>query len=180
MQVLLALALIAAAAALRLAPHAPNFAPVAAIALFSGVVLPRRYALVVPIIAMLASDAAIGFYDPRIMAAVYASLAIMVMVGFWVRTQERHAAHVAAASLAGSVLFFAATNFAVWLWGGMYPATATGLLTAYAAGVPFFRNTLAGDLFYNASLFGMFAAAGWAVRNRAWLRDRQMLRSPNA
>jgi hypothetical protein len=180
MQVVLAAVLIALAAALRLVPHAPNFAPIAAIALFSGTVLPRRHALVVPLFAMLVSDAVIGFYEPRVMAAVYIALGFTVVLGFWVRTQTGRATHVLGASLAGSVLFFALTNFAVWLWSGMYARTTDGLLAAYVMGIPFFRNTLVGDLCYNGLIFGLYAVAGWTVTNRAWLRDRQMMRNPHA
>jgi hypothetical protein len=43
----------------------------------------------------------------------------------------------------------------------MYPHTAGGLWTCYAAGLPFFQNTLAGDLVYTALLFGIFE---WSAR----------------
>ena len=50
-----------AAAACRLLPHPPNFAPVTAMALFAGATLAdRRLALVVPLAAMLTSDLALG------------------------------------------------------------------------------------------------------------------------
>jgi hypothetical protein len=42
-------------------PHAANFAPIGAIALFGGVYLNKRLALVVPMVAMLISDYFIGF-----------------------------------------------------------------------------------------------------------------------
>jgi hypothetical protein len=179
MQVVIAITLIVFAAALRLAPHAPNFAPVAAIALFSGAVLPRRLALVVPLMAMLAADAVIGFYQWPVMASVYGSFLAVVLAGFLVKRGGRRPSDVALASLSGSVFFFLVTNFAVWRWGGLYPATADGLVRCYDMAVPFFRNTLAGDLFYNTAIFGLYAVAWWAAKNRAWLRDRQMLRSPH-
>ena len=40
--------------------------------------------------------------------------------------------------------------------GVMYPKTVEGLMTCYAAGIPFFWNTVAGDLFYVAVLFGAY------------------------
>ncbi len=58
----LAIALVVLGAALRFAPHLPNFAPIAAIALFGGVYLNKKYALIVPIAAMLISDYFIGFF----------------------------------------------------------------------------------------------------------------------
>ena len=59
----------------------------------------------------------------------------------------------------GSVLFFVVTNFGVWLVGDLYPRTLEGLVACYVAGIPFFRNTLAGDLLYAAVLFGGLAVA---------------------
>jgi hypothetical protein len=61
---------------------------------------------------------------------------------------------VVPAVLACSLVFFAATNFAVWAFSGMYSADMTGLLQCYAAGLPFLKTTIAGDLFWAAALFG--------------------------
>ena len=46
----------------------------------------------------------------------------------------------------------------------MYPKTAEGLFQAYVAGIPFFQNTLMGDLFFSAVLFGGFALLSNNVR----------------
>jgi len=57
------LAAIAAAAALRLVPHPPNFSPIDAMALFSGTYLARRWvAFAAPLAALLLSDLILGFY----------------------------------------------------------------------------------------------------------------------
>ncbi len=66
---------------------------------------------------------------------------------------------MAAAAIASSILFFAVTNFGMWLWSGIYPRTLGGLEACYGAAIPFFQNTLAGDLFYAALLFGGFKLA---------------------
>jgi hypothetical protein len=54
-------------------------------------------------------------------------------------------------------LFFAVTNFGTWTLSGMYPLTFSGLAACYVAAIPFFQNTVAGDLFYSGLLFGGFA-----------------------
>jgi hypothetical protein len=148
---------ILAAAALRLVPHPPNFTPIGAMALFGGAYLGRRgLAFVAPLAALLLSDAVLGFY--RGMDFVYASVALIVVIGWWVssrRTQLR----IGAAALASSVSFFAITNLGMWLFSGFYPLTSAGLAACFAAAIPFFQNTLAGDLFYTALLFGGFRAA---------------------
>jgi hypothetical protein len=151
------LSAILAAAALRLVPHPPNFSPIDAMALFSGAYLGRRWvAVAAPLAALLLSDLVLGFYHG--MATVYASVALIVVIGWWL-CARRTLLRIAGAALAGSVTFFAITNFGMWLWSGIYPRTLSGLETCFVAAVPFFQNTLAGDLFYSALLFGGFKAA---------------------
>ncbi len=143
------------AAALRLVPHPPNFSPIAAMALFSGAYLPRRpMAFVAPFAALLLSDAVLGFYAG--MNFVYFSFALTVLIG-WAIASRKTALTIGAAAVASSVLFFILTNFGMWLFSGFYPLTGAGLVACYVAAVPFFQNTLAGDLFFTALLFGGFA-----------------------
>lgn len=146
---------ILAAAALRLVPHPPNFSPIDAMALISGAYLGRRgLAFVAPLGALLLSDLFLGFYHG--MAFVYGSVALVVVIGWWV-SSRRTPLRIGAGALVSSVLFFVLTNFGMWLFSGFYPRTLSGLVTCYVAAVPFFQNTLAGDLFYTALLFGGFA-----------------------
>lgn len=147
--------LIAAAAASRLLPHPPNATPMAAMALFGGAYLAdRRLALLLPLAAMLASDLVLGLH--ALLPVVYGAFAVIVWLG--TRLAGRITPlRVAGATLAGSVLFFVLTNFGVWAWGGLYPRTAAGLVAAYVAAIPFFRNTLLGDAAYALLLFGGYA-----------------------
>ena len=154
-RLLVVLAVILAAVASRLAPHPPNFTPIAAMALFAGAYVPSGWqAFVVPLAAMLLSDLLVGWHP--LAPVVYASFALIVCIGFWLRPRKT-GPRVAVAAVAGSVAFFLITNFAVWAFGSFYPKSLEGLFTAYVAGLPFFRNTLLGDVFYVAVLFGGFA-----------------------
>lgn len=149
------------AAALRLLPHPPNFAPIGALALFGGAHFARkRWAFAVPLGAMLLSDAALegltGWGFHRLTPAVYGSFALIVGLGLLLHGRRR-LIPVAGAAVASSVLFFAITNFAVWALLETYPHTLAGLAACYLAAVPYFWNTLAGDLFYCAVLFGGLA-----------------------
>lgn len=145
------------AAASRLAPHPPNFAPIGAMALLGGACFSdKRQAFAVPLGAMLLSDLVLGFH--RLMPVVYGSFALIVVIGMWLRNRRR-LAPIAAASLAGSVLFFLVTNFGVWALGTFYPKTAEGLIACYVAAIPFFPNTVLGDATYCAVLFGSLALA---------------------
>jgi hypothetical protein len=90
---------------------------------------------------------------------VYASFLVSVVIGFWLR-RKRSAPRIGAATLAGAIQFFLVTNFAMWVSSiGSYPRTASGLAACYIAGIPLFWNTLAGDAFYAALLFGGMALA---------------------
>jgi len=153
---------IAAAAALRLVPHPPNFTPIGAMALFSGAYLGRRaLAFLAPLAALLLSDLVLGLGYPG-MNFVYAATALTVLIG-WTVSTRRSVLRVAAAALASSILFFVVTNFGMWLFSGFYPVTLGGLAACYVAAIPFFQNSLAGDLFYTGLLFGGFALAQRAL-----------------
>jgi hypothetical protein len=147
-----------AAAALRLAPHPMNFAPIGALALFGGAYFSsKRAALAISLLSLAAGDVFIGFH--RLIPYVYASFLVSVAIGFWLR-RNRSVPRVAVATLAGAVQFFLVTNFAAWVTStGTYPKTGGGLAACYIAGIPYFWNTLAGDAFYVALLFGGMALA---------------------
>ena len=143
------------AAALRLVPHPPNFSPIGAMALFGGAYFGRRaLAFAAPLGALLLSDAIIGFHSG--MPFVYGSVALIALIG-WAVARRITLVSVAVAAVASSILFFAVTNFGTWLTSGMYPQNFAGLGACYVAAIPFFQNTLAGDLFFSALLFGGFA-----------------------
>jgi hypothetical protein len=146
--------LVAAGISYRFFPHPPNFAPVAAISLFSGFYF-RRYFIAIPIIIMLASDIFIGFYDWKLMAAVYSSFVLVSLLGIFLR-KRKSVATLIGCSMLGSILFYILTNFAVWFFGSWYPHNFSGLLECYTLAIPFFKNTLAGDLFYSAAMFGCY------------------------
>ena len=153
--------MIFAAAASRLCPHLPNFTPIAAMALFGGAhFADKRLAFGVPLLALLLSDAVQGFHSGLL--SVYGSFVLIVVLGFGLRS-NRAILPVAGTALAGSLLFFVITNFAVWAAGMLYPRTSAGLVECYVAALPFFRNTLTGDAFYTAVLFG-----GFALAQRRW------------
>lgn len=145
------LIIITFAVILRLLPHPPNVAPIAAMALFGGAYLDRKYALLVPITAMFVSDLFLGFHNTILF--VYGSFLLTGVIGLWLKS-HRNVQPIALGSLASSMLFFLITNFGVWLVGGLYPKTLSGLIQSYVMALPFFRNTIIGDLFYSGLFFG--------------------------
>ena len=140
------------AAVLRIVPHPWNLTPVGAMALFSGAVIRNRVmAFVFPLVAMLSGDWFVGFHI--LMPMVYTSFLISTALGFWLR-ERRSAVRLGGVVLLGAIQFFLITNFGVWAFLNSYPKTFAGLTACFAAGVPFFWNTLAGDMCYSALLFG--------------------------
>lgn len=136
----------------RLLPHPANFTPIAAVALFSGTYVNKKYAVIIPIAAMLISDAFIGFYSG--MVWVYGSIFIITLLGFWL-SKHKKISVVAGVTILSSVLFFIITNFGVWL-SGYYGYSLAGLLQCYTMAIPFFRNALIGDVFYVSAMFGIY------------------------
>ena len=141
----------------RLLPHPPNFVPITALALFGGVYLDKKHTFIVPLAAMLISDYLIGFYAG--MMWIYASLIAIGFLGLWLR-RNHNLSCTFFATLSGSILFYVITNLGVWFSSpGMYPHNFTGLIECYIAAIPFFRNTLLGDVFYVGVMFGVFELA---------------------
>ena len=139
---------------IRLIPHIPNVTPIAAVALFGGVYFSKRFSIVVPLVAMFFSDIFLGFYSPVVMISVYGSFIMAGLIGWWLR-KRKNMQNIVFASVGSSVLFFVITNFAVWL-GGWYPRNLTGFIECYTLAMPFFRNTIIGDLFYTGVFFGVY------------------------
>lgn len=161
--------LVAFGLAARLLPHPPNFVPIAAIALFAGYLFGGRLLTVgIPLASMLIADFFIGGYDYRVMAVVYASLAMPILMSTFLRggiAPQRLIPTV----LASSLLFFAATNFAVWFFGSLYTHDAAGLVECYVNAVPFFKFTLGGDLMWAALLFGGYALSRAGLKTSAFV-----------
>ena len=138
----------------RLVPHVPGFWPFAASALFAGRMLRTPgLALIVPVAAIALSNTMLPGDDWRIIAMVYVAIALPALLGMATKN-NRAVFAVPAASIAGSLIFFVLTNFAVWAFGTLYPRSFEGLVQCYVAALPFLDKTVIGDLFWNAVLFG--------------------------
>ncbi len=162
LRTIVALIMIVLAAVLRIVPHPWNFTPIGAMALFSGaVVRDRRIAFLFPVLTLVAGDIFIG--SSKLELLVYASFLVNVVIGVCLR-RRRTAGRIGVATLLGAIQFFLVTNFGVWLFLNSYPKTAAGLLSCYAAGVPLFWNTLAGDALFATLLFGGYALAEHYIR----------------
>jgi len=156
------------AALSRLLPHPPNVTAVGAVALFGGAYLSARWvAVLIPIAAIWCSDVLLNnlvyasHYEGFVLFThnfwfTAGAMVLIVLLGRFLLNKVS-TLKVIGASLGASSIFFLISNFGVWAAGVSYPASFTGLLAAYAAGLPFFLNTLAGDLFFCGVIFGSYA-----------------------
>lgn len=135
----------------RFLPHAPNFTPVLAVALFGGVYLRRSQALWLPLALMIISDIFIGFHAT--IPFTWGSILLCSVLGLWLR-RNTTPVRILGGTLAGAVLFFIVTNFGSWL--AFYPHTIQGLKECFILAVPFFRTTLVSTLAYSVLLFGLY------------------------
>lgn len=149
---MLALILLIAGIIFRFVPHLANFTPVLAIALFGGVCLNKKYAIVMPLALMILSDALLGLHNTVMFT--WGSILLISALGMFVR-ERKNAANITMSAFSSAVLFFIITNFGVWLMG-WYPLTLNGLISCYTLAIPFFRTTMLSTLAYSLVLFGVY------------------------
>jgi len=152
---LIALGLILLAAITRLLPHPGNFTAIGAIALFAGATFSKhRWAYLLPLAALFVTDLFLGIHFSII--PVYACIAFTVWLGTRVQ-QKPGILNIGLLSLSSSTLFFLITNLPIWYADlSLYPLTIAGTIQSYVMGIPFFKNQVLGDLFYNALIFGSY------------------------
>nr|WP_108975476.1 DUF6580 family putative transport protein [Leptospira ryugenii] len=140
------------AAASRLLPHPPNFTPILAVSLFAGAyIVPRKWAFLVPVVAMFLSDLVIGLHE--LLPLVYLCMMLSVFLGSHLG-QKPKLTSTFGLSVLSSVFFFFVTNLAVWLTSGMYSLDWIGFISCFTLALPFFQNSIVGDLFFTGVLFG--------------------------
>jgi hypothetical protein len=148
-----------------------GFAPQIAMALFAGsVIKDKRFSFLVPLFSMLVSDAIYqvlysqglteikGFYSGQL--SNYILFTLITLIGFFIK--KNNIGSIVLGSLAGVAFFFLASNFLVWIGGGLdinnqpYPKTFAGLMQCYTAGLPFLRGSALATLFFNGVFFGCY------------------------
>lgn len=154
---MLAFLLVILGIASRFAAHTPQFTAILAVAMFAGLYLSPRQALIVPVALMIATDLILGFHDT--MVFTYGSMLMISLIGLWLKKRKSFGT-VLAGSIVSSGLFFVVTNFGAWL-SPLYPHTWAGLRECYIMAVPFFRSTLVSTVAYSMVLY---AGYEWALK----------------
>jgi hypothetical protein len=152
----------------------PNFSPLMAAALCGAFFIPGWLGLVVPVAALLISDALLNIHDgfPAISSQVLWTLPcylLAVGVGWMIRAYRGGLGTIMGATLVSSFMFYLVTNTGSWLGLAAYPQSFAGWVQAITTGLPgypptwmFFRNSLVSDLLFAAC----FVAAERALSGR--------------
>lgn len=155
----------------RLVPHMPNFSPLGSVLLFAGVYAKNKKYIFIPLIALFISDLFLGFYKLEIMLSVYISLLLIALAGRLIK-KNKNILNITTASMGSAILFFLATNFAVWYFGEWYPHTWAGLSLSYSMGIPFFKSTLMSNIIYTTFLFGTYESIQYFYKQKAFAKSR--------
>jgi hypothetical protein len=138
----------------------PNFSPLMAAAICGAVFIPGVIGLLLPITALLLSDAALNLHygAPLISTQLLWTLPCYLMaVGIGWRLRERigRLLPILGGTLAASVIFYLVTNTGSWIGLAAYPQNFAGWIQAMTTGLPgypptwtFLRNSLIGDLLF--------------------------------
>jgi len=152
----LALALIVLGVLSRLVPHPPNMTAVVGVTLLGAYAIRNGWlAALVPLATMAIADIILGWHSSALFT--YAGMLAGTLIGRWL-LQRLSVVRLGAAAFLASLAFFAISNFGVYL-GGYYGYGFDGLIACYVAAIPFWGNSLAGDLGSTAILFGLFVLA---------------------
>ena len=136
---LIIFSMIVLAVATRLLPHPPNVAPITGIALFAAHRFnDKKLVFLLPLLCMVITDIFLGFH--MIIPFVYLSIIAISTLGLFSKKISNGVV------LKSSTIFFLVSNFGVWLLG--YPNTIAGFISCYTLALPFFFNTIIGDLFF--------------------------------
>ena len=152
----------------RLIPHPLNFTPIGALGLFAGAYIIDKRVWLLPVCALLLSDFFVGFYEPIGMLFVYIGFALSAFIGRLLLSDKRTSLRLGGAALSSATLFFIVSNFGTWVSGTLYPMSLAGLTECFVMAIPFYGNTLLGDLFYVAVLFGLFEGL------QVWIQKRNI------
>ena len=156
------------AAFTRIMPHPPNFSPMAAIGLFGAAHFAKKWqAFFIPLIGIWISDLVINNYVYSSSSSnfvwfysgfywQYMSYILIIFTGLFIFNRGISLTKTAGGMISSSGIFFLVSNFGVWAGGTMYPKNFSGLITCYAAGVPFIHNTIISDVLFTTVLFGTY------------------------
>lgn len=142
----------------------PNFSAIGAVAIFGACYFKGLQKFLIPIAILWCSDIVLNnvvysqYFDTYQAYGdlwVYGAFIIAGVVGYLMLKKPTWF-KLLGASLITGILFYIVTNFGVWMTGQLYTKDMAGLIECYTAALPFFRNTILGNVFYAFVLFGLY------------------------
>lgn len=158
---MLAIGLIVIGILLRFLPHAPNFTPVAAIALFAGAYLSKKNLVLVPLVLMIVSDLFLGLHN--VVIFTWGGFILAGLIGLWLK-KRKSPVSILGASLVSSLVFYIVSNFGVWLMG-WYPHNLQGLANCYIMALPFLRDFTLATTMYSFVFFAVYEGVAHLVKD---------------
>lgn len=149
----------------RIIPHIPNFSPLGAICLFGAAHFYRKWqAFSVPIFSTWLSDLYLNnyIYNPQGSDFIwfykgfhwqYLGYFFIALFGLILFKRKINPTRLVSGAIGSSIIFFLISNFGVWASGTFYDKSFLGLISCYAAGIPFIKGTLVGNLVYAPLIF---------------------------
>ena len=138
-------------------PHPASFAPISSIALLGGAILRDRWAIVIPVAAMMISDIVLGMHS--VVLFTWSAFVLIAILSSHALANRLSFESVFVGSLVSATIFYIVSNFGVWLMTDYYPVTVSGLLDSYTNTLSFYRNTLLGDIVYGMGMYGLYVLA---------------------
>ena len=163
-------AIVLGAGLMRLLPNTNGFVPVTAATVFAAAFIGRKgWAVLLPIFSVWATDLVLNnsiyssFYEGFTWFTTgsvfqFSAYALISLLGFQVG-QNASSARIGGFSILSSIIFFLVSNFGVWVAGGFYAPSFSGLMECYAMGLPFLERSLVADVLFAQVLFHGFAMA---------------------
>lgn len=141
-----------------------NLSAVGAVALFAAARLGLVHGFLFAAAAVIFKDLAYylltNWWEPYPLAWLY--FAGYALAGWYFLRRPAAPVRIIGTALGVSLSFFVVSNFVAWLEQARpYGYSLEGLLNCYAAGIPFYRGTLLGDVLFTAALFGANAVLVW-------------------
>lgn len=145
-----------------------NIGPLAAVVVAGAVYLPRRVALAVPFGALFVSTLVVNWVKGWPVASPYTA-AVGLCFGLvfalaWTIRGTRRVSAVLGVTVAGTLVFYLASNSVAWMFEPAYSRTLGGWVQAQTVGLPlpgappswwFLAKSLAGDLLFTALMIAV-------------------------
>src|SRR2546428_9287377 len=137
-----------------------GFAPIDAIASFSGAYLGRQWlGLNSPLLAVWISEQIVNLQFYHKIVPFYEGFYwqygtyVLIVILASIIVKKPKVLNIAGCGIISALLFFVISNFGVWVGGTMYPMNLTGLTTCYIAGLPYLNTSVLASFLYCTMLF---------------------------